>query len=160
MISDPTFWVAIGFVLFIVIAGRPIMAKITSALDNRADEIRAKIEEAKSLREEAQTLLASYQRMQRDAAAEAAEIISNAQEEAQRLQLAADENLTQTLKRREEAALEKIAAAEARALQDVRDRAVDIAISATEKVVSGAMTDNVQQSITRAAIDDLPSRLQ
>ncbi|MAI99751.1 MAG: F0F1 ATP synthase subunit B [Nisaea sp.] len=160
MISDPTFWVAIGFVLFIVIAGRPIMAKITSALDNRADEIRAKIEEAKSLREEAQTLLASYQRMQRDAAAEAAEIISNAQEEAQRLQTAADENLTQTLKRREEAALEKIAAAEARALQDVRDRAVDIAISATEKVVSGAMTDNVQQSITRAAIDDLPSRLQ
>ena len=160
MISDPTFWVAIGFVLFIVIAGRPIMAKVTSALDNRADEIRAKIEEAKSLREEAQTLLASYQRMQRDAAAEAAEIISNAQEEAQRLQTAADENLTQTLKRREEAALEKIAAAEARALQDVRDRAVDIAISATEKVVSGAMTDNVQQSITRAAIDDLPSRLQ
>ncbi|MEK9594583.1 MAG: F0F1 ATP synthase subunit B [Rhodospirillaceae bacterium] len=160
MISDPTFWVAIGFVLFIVIAGRPIMAKITSALDNRADEIRAKIEEAKSLREEAQTLLASYQRMQRDAAAEAAEIISNAQEEAQRLQTAADENLTQTLKRREEAALEKIAAAEARALQDVRDRAVDIAITATEKVVSGAMTDNVQQSITRAAIDDLPSRLQ
>ena len=160
MISDPTFWVAIGFVLFIVIAGRPIMAKITSALDNRADEIRAKIEEAKSLREEAQTLLASYQRMQRDAAAEAAEIINNAQEEAQRLQTAADENLTQTLKRREEAALEKIAAAEARALQDVRDRAVDIAISATEKVVSGAMTDNVQQSITRAAIDDLPSRLQ
>ena len=160
MISDPTFWVAIGFVLFIVIAGRPIMAKITSALDNRADEIRAKIEEAKSLREEAQTLLASYQRMQRDAAAEAAEIISNAQEEAQRLQTAADENLTQTLKRREEAALEKIAAAEARALQDVRDRAVDITISATEKVVSGAMTDNVQQSITRAAIDDLPSRLQ
>jgi len=160
MISDPTFWVAIGFVLFIVIAGRPIMAKITSALDNRADEIRAKIEEAKSLREEAQTLLASYQRMQRDAAAEAAEIISNAQEEAQRLQTAADENLTQTLKRREEAALEKIAAAEARALQDVRDRAVDIAISATEKVVSEAMTDNVQQSITRAAIDDLPSRLQ
>lgn len=160
MISDPTFWVAIGFVLFIVIAGRPIMSKITSALDNRADEIRAKIEEAKSLREEAQTLLASYQRMQRDAAAEAAEIISNAQEEAQRLQTAADENLTQTLKRREEAALEKIAAAEARALQDVRDRAVDIAITATEKVVSGAMTDNVQQSITRAAIDDLPSRLQ
>lgn len=160
MISDPTFWVAIGFVLFIVIAGRPVMAKITSALDNRADEIRAKIEEAKSLREEAQTLLASYQRMQRDAAAEAAEIISNAQEEAQRLQTAADENLTQTLKRREEAALEKIAAAEARALQDVRDRAVDIAITATEKVVSGAMTDNVQQSITRAAIDDLPSRLQ
>ncbi len=160
MISDPTFWVAIGFVLFIVIAGRPIMAKITSALDNRADEIRAKIEEAKSLREEAQTLLASYQRMQRDAAAEAAEIISNAQEEAQRLQTAADENLTLTLKRREEAALEKIAAAEARALQDVRDRAVDIAITATEKVVSGAMTDNVQQSITRAAIDDLPSRLQ
>ena len=160
MISDQTFWVAIGFVLFIVIAGRQIMAKITSALDNRADEIRAKIEEAKSLREEAQTLLASYQRMQRDAAAEAAEIISNAQEEAQRLQTAADENLTKTLKRREEAALEKIAAAEARALQDVRDRAVDIAISATEKVVSGAMTDNVQQSITRAAIDDLPSRLQ
>lgn len=160
MISDPTFWVAVGFVLFLILVGRPIFAKITSALDNRAEEIRSKIEEAKSLREEAQTVLASYQRMQRDAAAEATEIISHAQDEAERLRKSAEDTLVQTLKRREEAALEKIAAAEARALQDVRDQAVDIAISATEKVVTGAMTEPVQQSITRAAIDDLPNRLQ
>ena len=71
MFSDPTFWVAVGFVIFVGAAGRPIMAKIGGALDNRAAEIAGKLEEAKNLREEAQAALANYQRLQRDAAAEA-----------------------------------------------------------------------------------------
>ena len=160
MFSDPTFWVAVGFVIFVVVAGRPIMAKIGAALDNRAAEIAAKLEEAKNLREEAQAALANYQRLQRDAAAESEAILSHASEEADRLRAAAEENLAQTLKRREEAALDKIAAAEARALQDVRNRAVDVAMAATEKLVVDAMSDEVRQKVTKAAIDDLPTRLQ
>ena len=160
MFSDPTFWVAVGFVIFVVTAGRPIMAKIGGALDNRAAEIAGKLEEAKNLREEAQAALANYQRLQRDAAAEAEAILAHASEEAERLRAAAEENLAQTLKRREEAALDKIAAAEARALQDVRNRAVDVAMAATEKLVVDAMSDEVRQKVTKAAIDDLPSRLQ
>ncbi|MEC8792347.1 MAG: F0F1 ATP synthase subunit B [Pseudomonadota bacterium] len=116
--------------------------------------------EAKNLREEAQAALANYQRLQRDAAAEAEAILAHASEEAERLRAAAEENLAQTLKRREEAALDKIAAAEARALQDVRNRAVDLAMAATEKLVADAMSDEVRQKVTKAAIDDLPTRLQ
>ena len=160
MLSDPTFWVAVGLVIFVVAAGRPIMAKIGGALDNRAAEIAGKLEEAKNLREEAQAALANYQRLQRDAAAEAEAILAHASEEAERLRAAAEENLAQTLKRREEAALDKIAAAEARALQDVRNRAVDVAMAATEKLVVDAMSDEVRQKVTKAAIDDLPTRLQ
>ena len=160
MFSDPTFWAAVGFVIFVVAAGRPIMAKIGGALDNRAAEIAGKLEEAKNLREEAQAALANYQRLQRDAAAEAEAILAHASEEAERLRAAAEENLAQTLKRREEAALDKIAAAEARALQDVRNRAVDVAMAATEKLVVDAMSDEVRQKVTKAAIDDLPTRLQ
>ena len=160
MFSDPTFWVAVGLVIFVVAAGRPIMAKIGGALDNRAAEIAGKLEEAKNLREEAQAALANYQRLQRDAAAEAEAILAHASEEAERLRAAAEENLAQTLKRREEAALDKIAAAEARALQDVRNRAVDVAMAATEKLVVDAMSDEVRQKVTKAAIDDLPTRLQ
>ncbi|MEC9217082.1 MAG: F0F1 ATP synthase subunit B, partial [Pseudomonadota bacterium] len=130
------------------------------ALDNRAAEIAGKLEEAKNLREEAQAALANYQRLQRDAAAEAEAILAHASEEAERLRAAAEENLAQTLKRREEAALDKIAAAEARALQDVRNRAVDVAMAATEKLVVDAMSDEVRQKVTKAAIDDLPTRLQ
>ncbi|MEC7515268.1 MAG: F0F1 ATP synthase subunit B [Pseudomonadota bacterium] len=160
MFSDPTFWVAVGFVIFVVAAARPIMAKIGGALDNRAAEIAGKLEEAKNLREEAQAALANYQLLQRDAAAEAEAILAHASEEAERLRAAAEENLAQTLKRREEAALDKIAAAEARALQDVRNRAVDVAMAATEKLVVDAMSDEVRQKVTKAAIDDLPTRLQ
>ncbi|MEC8851884.1 MAG: F0F1 ATP synthase subunit B, partial [Pseudomonadota bacterium] len=157
MFSDPTFWVAVGFAIFVVAAGRPIMTKIGGVLDNRAAEIAGKLEEAKNLREEAQTVLANYQRLQRDAAAEAEAILAHASEEAERLRAAAEENLAQTLKRREEAALDKIAAAEARALQDVRNRAVDVAMAATEKLVVDAMSDEVRQKVTKAAIDDLPT---
>ncbi|MEC9165890.1 MAG: F0F1 ATP synthase subunit B, partial [Pseudomonadota bacterium] len=98
MFSDPTFWVAVGFAIFVVAAGRPIMAKIGGALDNRAAEIAGKLEEAKNLREEAQTVLANYQRLQRDAATEAEAILAHASEEAERLRAAAEENLAQTLK--------------------------------------------------------------
>ena len=66
-LKDPTFWVMVAFFVFVGALARPISGAIAAALDKRADKIRADLEEAEKLREEAQNLLASYQRQQRDA---------------------------------------------------------------------------------------------
>lgn len=160
MFNDPTFMVLIAFVIFVALVLWKGMSKITAGLDNRADEIRKQLEEAQSLREEAQAALATYQRQQRDALAEAEEIIAHAKDEAERLRKDAEAALAATLKRREEQAVDRIAQAEAKALQDVRDQAVDIAISATGKLIGDSMSADVQSRLIGDATGDLAAKLQ
>ena len=118
---DPTLWVAVGFVIFVAtVLWLKVAKKITDALDGRADAIRKSIDEAASLREEAQQLLAEYQRKQRDAVKETEEMVAHAREEAARLAKEGAKKLEETLKRRELLAVEKIAQAEADAIREVR----------------------------------------
>ena len=133
---------------------------LSTMLDGRAEKIRQELDETQKLREDAQAVLADYQRRQRDAIQEAEQILAHATEEAARLRTEAAANLETTLKRREEQAVEKIAAAEAQALKEVRDQAVDLAIQATGKLIADNMTDEVGSRLTKAAIDELPTRLQ
>jgi hypothetical protein len=85
LLHDTSFWVAIAFIIFVVLAWRPLKKALVTALDDRTDRIRRDIDEAARLREEAQALLAEYKRKQRDAAAEAEEILRHARTEADRL---------------------------------------------------------------------------
>ncbi len=83
--SNPTFWVAVGFVIFVVLTVRPIAKAALAALDGRAERIKAQLDEAQTLREEAQKTLAEYERKQRDAVAETEKIVEHAKEEARRI---------------------------------------------------------------------------
>lgn len=156
----PSEAVAVAFVIFVVLVLWKGMAKITVGLDKRADDIRAQLEEAQKLREEAQAALAGYQRQQRDALAEAEEIISQAKGEVERLKIDATASLEATLKRREEQAVDRIAQAEAKALQDVRNQAVDLAIAATGRLIGDSMTADVQGRLIGDATGDLSTKLQ
>ena len=120
MLHDPAFWVAIGFVLFAVLVGPKLFKAITGALDERSAKIAAELERAVKLREEAQNLLAQFQRKHRDAMKEADEIITHAKEEAERLAKQAQIDLEATVKRREQLAVQNIAQAEAQAMQERR----------------------------------------
>jgi len=156
----PSEAVAVAFVIFVVLVLWKGMAKITVGLDKRADDIRAQLDEAQKLREEAQAALAGYQRQQRDALAEAEEIISQAKGEAERLKIDATASLEATLKRREEQAVDRIAQAEAKALQDVRNQAVDLAIAATGRLIGDSMTADVQGRLIGDATGELSTKLQ
>ena len=114
-LNAPTFWVMVAFFVFVGALARPISGAIAAALDKRADKIRADLEEAEKLREEAQNLLASYQRQQRDAVKEAEAIVEHAKEEAERLTQQGRERLKAALERREKQAMDRIAQAEAAA---------------------------------------------
>ncbi len=152
-------WVAVAFVFFLVALFKPIRNMLTGTLDRRAETIKSELDEAQRLREEAQHTLAEYQRKQRDALKEAEGILAEAREEAGRIEMAAAERTEELLRRREQQALDMIAAAEAQALADVRGRAADVAIEATRTLLTNAVAGDGGDALVDEAIDDLPSKL-
>lgn len=118
---DATAWALVGLILFLgIIAYYKVPAMITGALDKRADTIRKEIDDARRLREEAQALLADYQRRRNEAEAEAEGIVAEAKREAERMTVEANEALDDLIARRTAAAEAKIAQAEGQAIADVR----------------------------------------
>lgn len=156
---DPTFWVLVAFVIFVAAFGRMIARAISGGLDTRADKIRADLDEAEKLREEAQDLLASYQRKQRDAAKEAEEIIAHAREESERIAAHGKERIEASLARREQLALERIGRAEAQALADVRSHTIDVAIEATRAYLADRTKGAQAEKLIDSAIKELPKKL-
>ena len=160
MTITPDISVAIAFVIFVVLVAWKGTKKLTAGLDQRADAIRKQLDETQNLREEAQAALASYQRQQRDALAEADEIVAQAKADAERLKIQAESVLTATIKRREEQAVERIAQAEATAIKDVRDQAIELAIGVATKIISEKMTKTVQNELVKDASEDLIKKFQ
>jgi len=157
--AAPEFWVGIAFVILIALAGRAVMRTITTGLDARAESIRMRVAEAEHLRDEAQELLASYQRKQHDAAQEAERLLARAREEADRLAVHAAANLEQSLKRREQLAMDRIAQAETAATHEIRSVAVDVAMEATRRILADKLSDEKTESLIDDAIKALPGKL-
>jgi F-type H+-transporting ATPase subunit b len=159
MLQNPTFWVLIAFVLFFVVMGRKVWGILSQTLDDRAGRIRQEIEAAQKLKDDAQAAFQQYQRRQRDALKEAEAIIAAAREEADRIRAHAQAATEAALKQREQQAVEKIAQAEAAALQQVRDLAVDIAVTATEKLLADNLDDARGTALIDKAIAELPNKV-
>jgi F-type H+-transporting ATPase subunit b len=159
MFEDPTFWVAVAFVIFVAAVGKKGVAAMNAALDARGEAIGAEIEEAEKLREEAQHLLAEYKRKQRDALSEAEEILDHAKLEAQRLTAQAEKDIEAALRRREQAALDKISQAEAKALQEVRDQSIDVAMVAAAKLLESNLDNEGLNALVDDSIGNLSQKL-
>lgn len=157
-LANPHLWVYVAFLLVVALAFKPVYRAIGAALDGRAAKIKARLDEAHKLREDAQEMLATYQRKQRDAMKEAEEIIAYAKTEAERLSQEAAKALDESLKRREAQALERIAQAEAQALKEVQHIAVDVAINAARDVMVQSISDAQKAALADAAIQDLPRK--
>jgi F-type H+-transporting ATPase subunit b len=159
MWEDPTFWVAVAFIAFVVLTAKPIGKAMTFGRDKRSEAIRNEIENAQTLREDAQKLLADYKRKQRDAIKEVEEILAHARIEIDRLKKTSAEDLAVSLKRREQGALDKIAQAESKAVQDVREQAIQIALTATGSLICENMDSARADALLQDAIKELPQRL-
>ena len=159
ILHSPEFWVAVGFVILVVAIAKPVGRAFGSMLDARSGRIKETLDEATRLREEAQHLLAEHQRKQRDAVRETEEMLARAKEEAERLAAEAVDNLEVALKRREEMAHDKIARAEAEALQQVRETAVDVAVAATRQLNADKLDQGRRDALVDEAISELPDKL-
>lgn len=160
MLHDPTFWVAVAFVIFVAAVFKPAKKAILGGLDAKIAEIRLQVDEAERLRNEAQDLLDTYRRQQRQALQDAEDIVTRAREDAERQRKDAVQDLATALERQRQLSLDKIAQAEAAALQEVRSRAVDIAIAATEKILTDRLSGESGDRLVEASIRELPAKLQ
>lgn len=160
MLSTPEFWVAVSFFAFLgLLAYFGVPAIIGKALDQRADAIRKELDDARRLREEAQLLLADYQRKGLEAENEARGIVEQARREAEALAAETRRNLQETLARRTRMAEEKIARAEAQALAEVRSAAVDAAIGAAERVLKAKAQGAIGDKLIADGIESVRKRL-
>jgi len=132
---------------------------VLKLIDQRRDRIKAELDEATRLKEEAQALLARYQRKQREAEREAAEILAGANAEAERMMTEARTKMDEFLARRTKMAETKIAQAEAQALADVRAAAAESAVSAAERILTQVVKGDVAGRLIVKGIDDLKSKL-
>lgn len=154
------FWVLISFLLFMgILVWKGVPALIGKALDNRAAAIRAELDDARRLREEAQQLLADYQRKTREAEDEAKSIVEAAKREAESVAAETRKALAEQVERRTKAAEEKIARAEAQAVADVRAAAVDLAVKASEGILKAKLAGEAGASLVDTAIRDLKGKL-
>lgn len=159
LLSDATFWVALSFVVVLVALFKPAGKFIVGGLDKRSDRIRNDLDEARRLREEAQELLASYERKQREAEKEAEGIVAHAREEAERLAKRAAVDLEAQVARRRQQALDRIAQAESDAVREVRAAAVDLALKATRKLLAEKIDAGQQSRLVDEAIAEIGKRL-
>jgi F-type H+-transporting ATPase subunit b len=152
--------VLIAFIIFIgVLIKYKIPAMLTDLLDKRAAGIKAELDEAKALREEAQTLLASYERKQRDVQVQADRIVANAKEEATLAGEQAKEDIKSSITRRLAAAEDQIASAQASAIREVRNQAVKVAVAAARDVIAEQTTAADANKLIDDAIAEVGAKL-
>jgi F-type H+-transporting ATPase subunit b len=153
--ADPETWVAVAFVLFVVLLGKILWTKIAALLDKRAADISKALAEASRLRDEALKAKTDAEKTLAQATAEAESIVALARSEVQAMQARAAQNLKNQIALREQQALDRIAQSEAAAAKQVRDTAIDVAMGATRAL----LREQVGSGRTAALIDDAIAEL-
>jgi F-type H+-transporting ATPase subunit b len=160
MFSEPEFWVAVAFVILMGVLGYVgVHRTVLKALDNRAARIRAELDDARRLKDEAAKLLTEYKARHAKAEAEAQEIIASAQAEAERIATEAKAKLEDFVARRTKTAESKIALAEAQALADVRAAAANAAVSAASTILSQSVKGSVADDLLAKGIVEVRAKL-
>ena len=159
-ITEPEFWVAISFFLFVGgLLYLGVHKKLAAALDARAATIANELKETKRLRQEAENVLADYRRKQADAVKETQGIISLASKEAEILAAETRRSMAEHFERRMKLAEDKIARAETEALREVRAAAAEAAIAAAQIVIAQKLTPEGADRLVKHGIDALKGKL-
>ncbi len=160
ILNNSTVVVGIAFVCFIgVLIYFKVPGMLGAALDKRAAGIREELDEARRLREEAQSLLASFERKQKEAESQVEDIVAHARMEAEEAAAEAKEQLKVSIARRIRAAEDQIAAAEASAVKEVKDKAVSIAMSVAAEMISKKMSAADRGAMVDESIEEVAKRL-
>jgi F-type H+-transporting ATPase subunit b len=160
MFFEAETWVAIAFIVFLGVLGYVgVHRKLAKALDDRAGRIKAELDEARKLRDDAAQLLADYQRRRQEAESEAQSIVAGARAEAERMAADAKAKVEEFVARRTKLAGTKIAQAEAQAVAEVRGAAADAAVAAAERILAQETTGKLAAELIAKGIEDVRKKL-
>ncbi|SLN52182.1 ATP synthase subunit b precursor [Aquimixticola soesokkakensis] len=159
-LTNTNFIVLLGFLVFIgILVYYKVPAMLGNLLDERASSIRSELDEARALREEAQTILASYERKQREVQEQADGIVKQAKADAEAAAVQAKADLKTSIARRLAAAEEQITAAQTAAVRDVRNAAVNVAVEAAKEVLSKQLSAADANKMIDASITEVSAKL-
>ena len=160
MFEEPETWVAIAFIILVIVAAwLGVHRTVLTALDHRAERIKAELEDASRLKEEAAKVLAEYKTRRASAEREAADIIAGANAEAERIAREAKAKMEDFVARRTKTAESKIALAEAQALADVRAAAADAAVQAASTILSQSVKGSLADDLLAKGIAEVRQKL-
>jgi len=160
LFAEPEFWVAVAFVILMgVFAYVGVHKKVLSALDHRGARIKAELDDARRLKDEAAKVLAEYQTRRASAEREAEEIVAGARAEAERIAAEAKTKMEDFVARRTKTAESKIALAEAQAVADVRAAAADAAVTAASRLLSQTVTGQLADDLLAKGIAEVRQKL-
>jgi len=160
MFFEPEFWVAVAFVILMgVFAYFGVHRTVLQTLDRRSERIKAELDDARRLKEEAVKLLAEYEARRASAEREAEDIIANARADAERIAAEAQAKMEDFVARRTKTAESKIALAEAQALADVRAAAADAAVAAASTILSQSVKGRIADELLAKGIAEVRAKL-
>jgi F-type H+-transporting ATPase subunit b len=160
MFAEPEFWVAVAFLILMgVFACLGVHRTVIKTLDHRTDRIRAELDDARRLKDEAAKLLAEYKARHASAEREAQDIIAGAQAEAERIASEAKTKMEDFVARRTKTAESKIALAEAQALADVRAAAANAAVAAASTILSKSVKGEIADTLLAKGIAEVREKL-
>ena len=160
MFFEAEFWVAIAFVILMaVFAYVGVHRTVLTALDHRSERIRAELDDARRLKDEAAKLLAEYKARHATAEREAEDIIASAKAEAERIASEAKTKMEDFVARRTKTAESKIALAEAQALADVRAAAANAAVTAASAILSQTVKGPIAEDLLTKGITEVREKL-
>ena len=157
--AEPRNWVLIAFILFFAIFGRKLWTVLAQMLDDRGARIRADLDEAARLRQEAEAMLRDAEARRAEAQRDAQALIQGAKAEAERVAVAAAAEAEASARRREQMALDRIAAAEKAAVDEVRLTAAEVATAAARQVIAEGLSADADARLIDQAIAQLPGAL-
>jgi F-type H+-transporting ATPase subunit b len=158
-LGEPRNWVLIAFILFFAIFGRKLWSVLAQMLDDRAAKVRAELDEAARLRQEAEAMLREAEARRAEALRDAQALVEGAKAEAERLAAAAAAEAEASARRREQMAMDRIAAAEKAAVDEVRLTAAEVATTAARQVIAEGLSAEADSRLIDHAIAQLPSAL-
>lgn len=159
-LHNTNFIVTLAFIVFVgVLLYLKVPGTVAQMLDKRADGIKDELNEAKALREEAQSLLASYERKQKEVQDQAARIVATAKEEATAAAEKAKQDIASSVARRLASAEEQIVSAQNAAIKEVRDRAISVAIGAAQDIIAEQMTAADANKLIDESIGTIEAKL-
>jgi F-type H+-transporting ATPase subunit b len=160
MFGEPETWVAIAFVILMgIFAYVGVHRTVLTALDHRRDRIKAELDEARHLKDEAAKLLADYKARHASAEREAQDIVVAAKAEAERVAAEAKVKMEDFVARRTKTAEGKIALAEAQAIADVRAAAANAAVAAASTIMSQSVKGEVADDLVTKGINEVRAKL-
>jgi F-type H+-transporting ATPase subunit b len=157
---DPKFWVAVSFAIFAALAIKFAWGKLAAMLDGRGQRIAAELAEASRLRQEAEDMLRRAEAERQAAMAEATAMIARAKAEAERVAANAEADALAQAARRERMAMDRIAAAEASAVAEVRSAAAEVATIAARNLIAETFSAEDDAALIDRAVNELPKALR